>query len=466
MSKQDALPRKDESETIRLSGPVDHKESSTAHIANKLHGVALRNYVLHGLEGGLFMGGMAFLAGDTVLPALIRTLGGPNWLIALIPSMMWLGATVPSIFTAHLYDRLSVYKPTIILTGIFQRIVFVFAGLALILIPVSYSAIILAIVALTPFISGVAGGITLGAWQAFTIKVIPENKRASLWAIRFIIGSLIGILAGSVVKIVLEKWPGIFGFGLLHLIESVFLAMSMFFFILINEKPHQPHPDNHGRNILDNFRDIPGLLGESGPIRNYIISGMISTGLMVMTPFLVIRILDITGKGNSFLGTLITAQMLGGLAGNAIAGYLGDRYGGKLPTLLGRLLFLVLAVSALFCKDAITGTAVFFLFGFSAPLANVGATTLSFDICPEKRRITYLSVMALFSMPALLAASAVSTVLKEISAAFWPLAAVAGISQIVSIHYLLKIPEPRKKRKAATGSICCVECQCQKVPHT
>jgi MFS family permease len=408
------------------------------------------------------MGGMAFLAADSVLPALIKTLGGPNWLISLIPSMMWIGATVPSMFTAHRFDRLSLYKPTIVITGIFQRVVFLFAGLALLLIPVKHSLLILAIVAITPFLSGVAGGITLGAWQALTIKVIPENRRASLWAFRFIIGSLIGIVAGVVVKHVLAVYPGIYGFGILHLIEFLFIAISMILFVNIKEEAHKPHPENISGSVLDNFKDIPGLLNGSADVRNYIISGMISTGLMVMTPFLVIRIFETTGKDNSFLGTLITAQMLGALGGNALAGWLGDRYGGKLPTIIGRLLFIVLAVSALFCKDALAGAGVFFILGFGTSLANVGASTLSFDICPEKRRVTYLSVMSLFAMPALLAASAVSTVIRDNTCAFWPLAVIAGVSQLFSIYYLLRVSEPRKKKKSATGSICCIDGPCTK----
>jgi MFS family permease len=422
------------------------KAPPVSSVHEPLCGLALRNYFFHALEGGLFMGGMAFLAGDSVLPALVNSLHGPNWIISLIPSMMWLGATLPSLFTAHRFERLTRYKPIIIVTGVLQRIVYAFAGLALIFLSARFPGLVLAVVALTPLLSGIAGGLTLGAWQALTMKVIPENRRASLWAVRFIIGSLIGIIAGGTVKIVLKEYPGITGFGILHLIEFGFITMSFFMFLFIKEVPHQPHAENK-EGFIELFKSIPGLLRKDNAIRNYIISNMTGTGFMIMTPFLVIHLLNVTGRDNSFLGTLITAQMLGGLAGNVLAGYLGDRYGGKLPTVIGRVLFVVLAAIAVVNKSAWGSAGIFFLLGFSSPLPNVGCTALAFDICPARRRVTYLSIISAFSLPALLAASLVSTVIRETMDFFWPLALCAIISQIVSIHYLLKVPEPRNKKR-------------------
>ena len=44
-----------------------------------------RNYLVHCADGGLWMGAMAFVAADTIMPSLVRSLGGPTWLIALTP---------------------------------------------------------------------------------------------------------------------------------------------------------------------------------------------------------------------------------------------------------------------------------------------------------------------------------------------------------------------------------------------
>jgi MFS family permease len=393
----------------------------------------------------MFMGGLAFMAGESVLPALVKTLGGPNWVISLTPSIMWLGSSLPSLFTAHRFERLPRYMPVIVIAGFFQRIFYVLAGLALIFLSARFPKFVLATVVLTPLLSGISGGVTLAAWQALTIKVIPENRRASLWAFRFIIGSCIGVFAGSVVKMVLQSCPGMAGFGILHLIESGFLVVSMILFMLIKESPHEPHPDSESKGILDNFKDIPELLHASPAVRNYIVSGMIGTGFMIMTPFLAIHILDVTGQANSFLGILITSQMIGGLAGNLLAGYIGDVYGGKLPSLLGKIVFFFLPFYAIINHSTWGSLAVFFMLGFGSPLANVGGATLAFDICPARRRITYLSILAAFSVPALLGASLISTVIRETMNVFWPLAMIAGLSQLVSIYFLLKIPEPGRR---------------------
>ncbi|HEY1081569.1 MAG TPA: hypothetical protein VGE29_04865, partial [Prosthecobacter sp.] len=47
-----------------------------------------RNFICHCLEGGLYMGGTAFLAPETVLPKMVETLGGQAWIIAMMPVLL------------------------------------------------------------------------------------------------------------------------------------------------------------------------------------------------------------------------------------------------------------------------------------------------------------------------------------------------------------------------------------------
>ena len=39
------------------------------------------NYAMMTIDGGLFMGGLGFLAAQTLMPKMIQSLGGPIWLI-------------------------------------------------------------------------------------------------------------------------------------------------------------------------------------------------------------------------------------------------------------------------------------------------------------------------------------------------------------------------------------------------
>jgi MFS family permease len=90
-----------------------------------------RNYLAHSLEGGLFMGALSFVSASTLLPTVVRSLRGPDWLISMMPVMMAVGALLPPVFTAHVIDRLRRYMPLLLVTGVFQRVPYLLAGLAL-----------------------------------------------------------------------------------------------------------------------------------------------------------------------------------------------------------------------------------------------------------------------------------------------------------------------------------------------
>ncbi len=66
---------------------------------------------MHCLEGGLYMSGTAFLGPETVLPAMVHSLGGSNQLTALMPVLLPAAYALPGLFVAPLVERLGRLKP-------------------------------------------------------------------------------------------------------------------------------------------------------------------------------------------------------------------------------------------------------------------------------------------------------------------------------------------------------------------
>ena len=175
-----------------------------------------RNYLALGLDGGLFMGGMAFIAADTVLPTLIRQLGGPNWVIGLLPVLMGLGFMWTPLFVAHRVERMATMKPFILPCGLAQRLPFLIAGIALLLFAGDYPMLALSAVVLAPLISGSFGGASQGAYLQMNKRVLPANRLASSFAMRFIVGAMIAMGAGTVIEYTLSSHPGTAGYAYLH----------------------------------------------------------------------------------------------------------------------------------------------------------------------------------------------------------------------------------------------------------
>ena len=404
------------------------------------------NYLMHIVEGGFCIGGAAFIAPSTVLPKVVESLGGPPWLIALMPIMMMVGFVWPPLFTAHWVERLDLVKPVVLVSGFFQRIPYLIAGVVLLGFSSNSPKLALAAVALAPFIAGLFGGLTMTAWLELVTKTIPDHRRSSVWAMRFIISSAIGIVAGGVIAGTLNRFPGVKGYGILHLIAFGFQFVSYLLFATIRETGYSAQAKNNASNLRQNLRSVPALLWNDRRLFSYLLSRSLMNGIFIMTPFLTIHALRVLDRPESYVGYLVTAQMFGGILGNLVAGPLGDRYGGKLPMLLGRVVFVILAIWSCFARTELEFFGILFLFGAALFCNQVGTTTLSIEICPPERRATYLAIMSTLTMPTTLLASVVCTVLWALTGSFPSLAAATATCVFLSILFLVRIEEPRVQR--------------------
>jgi MFS family permease len=404
-----------------------------------------RNYLAHCIEGGLYMGGLAFVAAETVLPAMVKSLGGPNWLISLTPMMLMFGIGWPSLLTAHYVEQLPKVKPFILATGFLQRLPYLVAALSLLFLIEEYPVAVLYLVAFAPFISGGITGLNFAAWMQLISRIIPENRRASSWAIRYIIAAAIGISAGSIIRFVLSRSPGPSGYGRLHLIAFGFCMLSYVLQAMLHEIPPSGKTSANRRSFRENLRSLPGLVKLDRRFRDFICMRMLTMGIYIMTPFLAIHTLDTLAKGEDFLGALVMAQMLGGIVGNLLAGYIGDRYGGRLPLVMARLILISVSLGAALNHSEWGFMVIFFLLGAGFYIDQVGIFTLSIEISPADRIPTYISLLWTLSAPSMLVAAAISTVVRELTGQLMPAAFLSGIAVFLSLIFLQRIKEPRSK---------------------
>ncbi len=411
-----------------------------------------RNYLANTVEGGIYIGGMAFLSAETVMPKMIESLGGADWLIALMPMMTRLGFMAPPLFTAHFVERLRRLKPFVTFMSFFQRLPYLVAGLMLVFMSDSHPRLVLLGVAAAPFVSGVFGGVSIGAWMEMVARIIPENRRASSWAGRNVIKAVIGIFAGITIKVLLEKYPGSFGYALLHFIATAFLFVSFFVFIQIREPNGSPVKKQKRRTLRENLASLPGVIRTDAIFRNFTLTRITGLSIFIMLPFLSIYACDVTGNDNSFIGTLVAGQMAGAILGNVMSGYIGDKHGGKLSMMVARIVYIAALVVAMFNTSAIGFIAIYVIHGACFSMDHVGSNTLSFEAFPIERRPTYLSLLMFIMFPSMIATSLICTgvrrysslVLPESVDNFTPAVVIAILGMALSMHFLSRVPEPRK----------------------
>lgn len=403
---------------------------------------ARRNWLAHAIEGGVFMGALALVNAQTLLPTVVDGLGGPAWLVAAMPVLMIVGFTTPSVLTAHHVGRLGRFHPLLLWTGIPQRLPYLLAALAL-LFAGDRPPLCLTAVALAPLLSGMIGGISATGWQQLVARTVPPARRPSLFAVRFAISSLMGVGAGYVVGAVLERHPGTTGYGLLHLGAFLLLMVSYGVFACIRE-PHEQQAREPETGLWRNLRGMHGLVAGDRHLGAYLLTTTLFTFAGIAVPFLGIHALRSAGEGEAFLGSLISWQMGGAVVGGLAAGWYGDRRGGRPVMTLARVGFVALFAIAPWVSSPAAWCWLFALFGAAGTAGMIGTSTVMLAILPSHGRANRLAVMGFAQMPvALLATFAGAWLWRGLDGhAFAWLAAASAVAAGLSLAPLARLSEP------------------------
>jgi len=402
-----------------------------------------RNYAALVLDGGLYVAGAACVAAETVFPTVLSLLGAPPWLVALGPSLTLVGFFALPLFTAHWVDKLVSYKRFVAWMSVPQRLAPMAAGLALVFFGAEHPAAVLGVVVAAPLVLGVFGGAHVAGFWELVAKVLPPERRASNLAVRNILGSVLGLAAGGLIVAVLTRWPGLPGFGVLYLCMSGCMLLSLVAVCWIRELPNEPVRRSLPEGWRQRARLLPVWLREDVRLRHLVVARACANGVGVMTPFLAIHALGVLERPTSFLGSLVAAQMAGGIAGNLLGGWLGDRHGGRLLARLGGTAMIVLGAGALLNTAEVGFLVMFALLGFGNVLSQNGAIVLQMELFAAERRSTVFAFVSASNFLAMLGCAGLAALLHQPGGAIWPAAAAAVVLLVASQWYYRKLPEPR-----------------------
>lgn len=407
--------------------------------------VVRRNFLCHCLEGGLYMGGVAFLQPETVMPKMVEQLGGRSAIIAIMPALLPAAFAMAGLFVSPLVERLTRFKPWVMTFGLLQRLPYLVTGLLLWFVP-NAGAWLLPVVVLTPVISGLIGGIGVVAWMEMVTRMVPERIRAAGWAARYITQACIGMGAGAVIHQVLTHSPGQRGYALLHLVTFGFLFLSWLSQAFMRELPaaHHYHPPTI--SYWSYLRSLPGLLGAQPQLLKMIAARFTGMGYLMVVSFLTLHALHTTGRPEADEGHFVSFQNIGTILGSVLAGWLGYHRGGKVLLILSRLVCVVMCVWVCLTQSFSGFTAAYFVLGFGLFLDRVGDLTLTAELCPPERRSTLQAALGFCNVWALLLATSLGGVIYSLSGSFYLVACLAAILSLVSILILRGIPEPREQR--------------------
>ncbi len=172
-----------------------------------------------------------------------------------------------------------------------------------------------------------------------------------------------------------------------------------------------------------------------------LIVNVLQKSIFITIPFLAIYATEQLKVKDSFLGTLTTFQMLGGICGNLVAMWLAPKYGSKSIIVLG-IWSLIISFALVFCPISKTMfLLIFFALGSGMFLSIVGFDSVLLDVVSEKKRPTCTAFYATITFPFILIAAGISAILMNYDNGIMIANAITLSILFISLIFLLKIPK-------------------------
>jgi hypothetical protein len=415
------------------------------------------NFTWAALSGALFQFGAAFVDTGTVIAAFVGRLTFSALAVGAADSIARYGWLLPQLFAANYAQGMRYRKPIYMVAGWGRALFLALLAGVLLVVPgvldggqgrqgqaLPLQAIFFVLWTAFSFISGLAGV----PYNDIIGRVIPSDRRSRLLAIRFFIGGVLAVGTGLFVRAMLQGNGSLTPYGIIFGTGAAALALSTFCFALIREPPAPVFRQR--LRFIDFLRQGWHVFRGDMHFRMFLYVQLLAGMTAMATPFYVVQARRVSGLAEAEVGTLMVAQMLGGLLLNPMWGWWGDRWG-KLSLLK------VLAVTSVISPALAIGLSLqpdlsskAILAGYDVTFFFLGATLSGsiiadlgylMEISPDDRRPEYSGYMNTLIAPTRLLPMAAGVLVEALSFRFvFGLAALAVLARLAVLSRLGRKP--------------------------
>jgi len=285
------------------------------------------NFWVNVLDLTFYHLGMSFIYGTTVLSLYASYLTDSAVLIGLIPAIQGVMFLLPQMLLARKTQSLPRKKWLLVRISIFERLPYSIIALSIFLWPdapreVSYAILMLALITA----SG-AGGLGGPAWKAMLAKVIPLDRRGTMFGTSSALGGILGIGGAALSRHILATYgyPYSFGisFGLCFLSQLI-----SYISVTLNREPARA-PEVSAPSAREYWRNIPRMLKGHPNFLRYLIGTSLLTFGAMGTALYIVYGRRTFGISDAMAGNLTMVALIGQSLCAPLMGRLADRRGNK-----------------------------------------------------------------------------------------------------------------------------------------
>ncbi len=357
-----------------------------------------RNFILGATQSGLWGLALTFASTATVIPMFLKKLGASDVQIGLIPTLVNLGFTFPSIFSAPIVERVNSVKKFVATVTCLERSPYPFLSLLAFTLAKSNPQLTIYLSLIFLAIGYFGTGFIMPGWMDFVARIIPVTSRGKFIALGNGLGGVLGIGGSILVSEILSKYPFPQNFGICFVITMIILLIAYVILLCIKEPKIEKKNENRKTNYT---KEITKILKENRYFRNYILARfLVSFGVMGLA-FYTVHAVSKFSLPDRYIGTFtmffVGAQPLANLLWGPLADRTGHKnvlLGGVICNLLGNLIALISPIPTPFYL-------VFALSGAMNSAFMISGLPIILEFAPPDRRPTFIGINNILISPAL-----------------------------------------------------------------
>jgi MFS family permease len=405
-------------------------------------GVLRQNVLANIVDGAMYAFGISFVSLQVVVPVMVKHISNSDLAVGLVPVLWTAGFNFPQIFIANHAQRFPFKMRLFLQTALFQRIPWLLLALLCFfmlgwLSPTAGTISFFFLYTL----AAVAGSLCFPIWFDLIAKLTPVDLRGRLFAVRNLLGGLLGILAGLVVERVLAEIAYPLSYGILFTLAVLFTCVS--YWSLTKLREVEPSPVAEEVHIVAYYRNLSRILKGQNNFRNFLISDALLLASTMAGAFYAVHAIEKFSLSDSSAGLFTVMIMWSTIVGNMFFGYIADRYGHKVNLVLAAASTALSCFVALLAPDQGLYLIVFVGMAFQIGLSGISRLSIVAELCSEEERPTYVALTNLVTSPFILFGVLAGGIASQFG--YDAVFLIAGLLAVFSALWMaFKVEEPRE----------------------
>ena len=402
------------------------------------------NFIYNIMDGALYAFAMSLVSTVTVLPVLVKKIGGSNVAVGLIPVIWIIGFNFPQVLIAAYTSRQDSKKRLVLKTALIQRIPWLLLAIVTATLVGKVSphwALVLIFGGLS--LAAIGGSLNLPGWFDLVAKITPVGRRGSLFAYRSILGALLGVAGGAAVSHVLDTVVFPVNYAILFSMAFLIMMVSYIFLILLKEPLSTETPPGFKGDAY--FKKLREIIRQESGYRQFLIADALLVTALMGDAFYAVNALQKFSLSEGFTGRFIVVMMVSMIFGNLIFGKMADRSGHKRNLQIAASSTAVISVIAIVAPLVEVYYLVFAGSALTMSMLHISRLPFIAEICVEENRPIYIALTNMITAPFILMGLFGGWIADNFG--YPPVFMISGLFATASlVWWWQKVPEPRKRK--------------------